>query len=158
MHRGVQTQVDARLATFREQHLEDVAGLVVAEQLTQLLLVVGDAVRVDHRDEVPLGVAGQGRFEEMRVVGEEVGRVHVQVGEVAPATAGHEDLLARLVGVVDEQHLAAAGGGGEGTHQAGGTCADDHHVGRAHTTTQARGERLTGPSNRSSPSNSRPCP
>ncbi len=132
LHRSVQPQVNTTLPTFVQEHFEDVPGPVVAEQLAQFLLVVGHAVPVDHRDEVPLGVAGQSGLDEMRVLREEVGRLRVDVGEVAAATTGHEDLLARLVGVLDEQHLAAAFGGRQGAHQTGGTCADDHNVGGAH--------------------------
>ena len=123
---------------------EDVPGLVVAEQLAQLLLVVGHAVRVDHGDEVPRGVAGQGRLAEVRILRGEVGRLRVQVGEVAAPSTGHEDLLARLVGAVDEQHLTAALCGGEGTHQPGGTCADDHNVGSAHDPETAKAPGVRG--------------
>jgi hypothetical protein len=130
-------EVDAGLSALFEEHLEDVLGLVVAEQLAQLLLVIGHAVLADHGDEVPRRVPSQSRLVEVRVLREEVDRVRVHVGEVAAATTGHEDLLARLVGVVDEQHLAAACGGGHGTHQAGGTCADNHNVGRAHNTSSS---------------------
>ncbi|MNT73029.1 hypothetical protein D3C72_2116870 [compost metagenome] len=86
----------------------------------------------DHLDEVPLGVTGQGRFAEVRILRKEVRRLGVQVGEVATATAGHQDLLARFVGVVEQQHLTAATGGGQGTHQASGACANDDHFGGTH--------------------------
>jgi hypothetical protein len=59
----------------------------------------------DHADEVPLGVAGQGGFAEMRVLREEIAGLGVHVGEIAAATAGHQDFLAGLVGVVEQQHL-----------------------------------------------------
>ncbi|MNF05339.1 hypothetical protein D3C80_2050430 [compost metagenome] len=63
---------------------------------------------------------------------EEIARLGVHVGEVAAATAGHEDFLARFVGVVEQQHLTAAFGGAQGAHQAGGASADDDHFGGTH--------------------------
>jgi len=116
LDRGVQTQIHAGLRAFVQQHLEDVAGLVIAEQLTELLLVIGHAVTADHLDEVPLGVARQRRLAEVRVAGEEIRRLGVQIGEVAAAATGHEDFLAGLVGVVQQQDLAAPCSGGEGAH------------------------------------------
>ncbi|MCY1176358.1 hypothetical protein D9M73_166250 [compost metagenome] len=121
-----------RLVAFGQQHVEDVAGLVVTEQLAELLLVVRHAVLAHQLDEVPLGVAGQGRLAEVRVVRKEVGRLGVQVGEVAAPAAGHEDFLAWLVGVVEQQHPAAATGTELGAHQAGGAGAKDDHVGGVH--------------------------
>jgi hypothetical protein len=70
--------------------------------------VIGDAVLVHQLDEVPGRVAGQRRLAEVRVGRQEVGRCGAGVGEVAAATAGHQDLLADLVGMVDHLHLAAA--------------------------------------------------
>ena len=87
-------------------------GRAVAEQLPQRLLVPGDAVPLDQRDEVVLGVAGQRRFGEMRIGREEAVRRAMQVGEVAAPAAGDQDLLARLVGMVEQQHPAAAPAGG----------------------------------------------
>ena len=78
--------------------------------------MIGHAVAADHLDEVPLGVTCQRRLAEVRVTGKEVRRLGVHIGEVAAATAGHEDLLAGLVGVVQQQDLAAPCSGGEGAH------------------------------------------
>jgi hypothetical protein len=58
-------------------------------------------------------------------------RLGVHIGEVAAATAGHQDLFAGLVGVVDQHHLAPTPGGGQRAHQACGASANDHNVGRA---------------------------
>src|SRR5690606_3896599 len=48
--------------------------------------------------------------------------------EIAAAAAGHQDLLAGLVGMVNQQHAAPACGALRGAHQAGGAGADDHHI------------------------------
>jgi len=125
-------QAHAGLDALVEQHAEDVAGFVIAEQLAELLLVVRHAVLGHQADEVPLGVAGQGGLAEVRVVREEVRRFGVHIGEVAATAAGHQDLLAGLVRVVDQHHLAPTSGGGQSTHQACGAGANDHNFGRAH--------------------------
>ncbi len=51
-----------RLA-FVHQHLHDLLGRDVAEQLAQLLFVIGDAVLADQLDEVPGRVARQRRLQ-----------------------------------------------------------------------------------------------
>lgn len=124
-------QADANLIALVEQHVEDVAGFVIAEQLAEFLLVVWHAVFGHQTDEVPLGVTCQRRFAEMCVLREEIARLGVHVGEIAAATARHEDFLAGLVGMVKQHHLAPAPGGGQRTHQPCGASANDHDFGRA---------------------------
>ena len=124
-------RLDADLIALVEQHLEDVAGFVIAEQLAEFFLVVRHAVLGDHADEIPLGVARQGGFAEVRVLREEIARFGVHVGEIAATTARHQDFLAGLVRVVEQQHLAPAPGGGQRTHQPCGASANDHDFGRA---------------------------
>jgi hypothetical protein len=72
LDRGVQVQADARLDALVEQHFKDVAGFVIAEQLAEFFLVVRHAVLGHHLDEIPLGVAGQGRLAEVRVLRQEI--------------------------------------------------------------------------------------
>ncbi len=133
LDRGVQVQAHAGLDAFIEQHAEDVAGLVIAEQLAELFLVVRHAMLGNQSDKIPLGVAGQGRLAKVRVVREEVGGLGVHIGEIAAATAGHQNLLAGLVRVVDQHHFAPTPGSGQRTHQACGAGANDHNFGRAHS-------------------------
>ncbi len=52
----------------------------------------------------------------------------MQVGEVAAASAGDEDLLADAVGVFEQGDAASAVAGGEGAHQTGGAGAEDDRV------------------------------
>ena len=93
--------------------------------------MVRHTVLGDHADEIPLGVAGQGGFAEVRILREKIARFCVHIGEIATATAGHQDFLARLVGVVEQHHLASSTGSGQGAHQACGASANDHDFGRA---------------------------
>jgi hypothetical protein len=52
----------------------------------------------------------------------------VNIGEVAAASAGDEDLLAGLFGVVEEQDAASAAAGFDGAHEAGGARSEDDDV------------------------------
>lgn len=65
LHGSVHVQADTGLTAFLQQHFQNVTGLVVAEQLAEFFLVIRHAMFGDHRDEIPLGVAGQGRFAEV---------------------------------------------------------------------------------------------
>lgn len=64
----------------------------------------------------------------MRVLGQEVFGPSVEVGEVAPATSGDEDLFAWVVGVIEQDDAATALPGLDGAHQPGGTCSDDDGI------------------------------
>ncbi len=75
----------------------------------------GDAVLAHQRDEVVLRVAGERRAREVPIGREEAFRHAAEIGEVAAPAAADQDLLAGLVGVIEQQHappaLARAHGG-----------------------------------------------
>ncbi len=125
--------VDAHtgVGAFVQQHLHDLLRRVVAEQLPELLLVIGDTVTLDHLDEMLRRVARQRRFAEMRIGGDEIGRSGAGIGEIAAAAAGHQDLLAAAVRVLDQADAAPALARDPRTHEACGAAADDDHIGRA---------------------------
>ena len=64
----------------------------------------------------------------MWVAGEVVFWTGMDVGEVAAASAGDEDLLAGAIGELDDENAAAAAAGVDGAHEAGGSCAEDEDV------------------------------
>src|SRR5581483_7104259 len=119
--------IDARRGAFGQHHRHDLPCRAVAEKLAQGLLVPGDAMLVDQRDEIVLRVAGQRRFAEVRVLRQERAGIRVQIGEVAAPAARDQDLLADLLGVIEQQHTATALAGAHRAHQAGrsGTNEDD---------------------------------
>ena len=86
LHAASAEDPDTRPAALALQHHDDLPGIPVTELLAELLLVVGDAVLPDQRDEIPGRVAGQGRLAEVGIPREVVLRRGVDVGEVA-ATA-----------------------------------------------------------------------
>ena len=69
----------------------------VAEELSESLFVIRNPVPLDHRNNVCGGEAGEDGFCEVRIFGEEIFRAGVDVGEVAPAATGDEDLLAHAL-------------------------------------------------------------
>ena len=103
-----------------------------------MLFVPADAVPIDQRDEVARRVARQRRAAERRVVGQEVRRPRVAVGEVAAAAAGDADLLGDLRRVVEQQDPQAALPGDGRAQQAGGAGADDDGVESLHPSARVR--------------------
>ena len=123
-------QPDLHLAAgaFVEQQLDDLARGAVAEELAQRLLVPGDAVTLDQVEEILRGVAAERGLHEMRVLREvAIGR-GAEIGEVAAATARDQDLLARRIGMIDEEHALAPLAGGERTHEPRGAGSQDDRV------------------------------
>ncbi len=113
---------------FVAEHADDVLRRVVAEELSQFLLVIRDAVLLDQRDEMARRVARERGAAEIRILRQEVCRTGADVGEVAAAAAGDADLLAQQMVVLDQQHAAAALSGLRCAHHAGGAGADDDDV------------------------------
>ncbi len=105
---GVQDDFYVGGAAFGFEHVGDVAGGVVAEELAEGFFVVGDAMFFDEGEEIRGSVAGQGGFGEVGIRGEEILRLAMDVGEVAAASAGDEDFLADAVGVFEDGDATAA--------------------------------------------------
>ena len=92
--RSVQLKLDAGLCQTGSQHLDNLRGFPVAKQLPQRLLVPRDPVPVDQIDEIPLCIARQRRFREMRIARDKVFGAGVKIGKVAATATGHQDLFA----------------------------------------------------------------
>ncbi len=111
-----------------DQHVDDLGGRPVAEELPQRLFVPSDARGIHPGDEIPLREALQSRQRKARVLRQEpVGR-DVQVGKVAPPPARDADLFACRLGMVDDQDPAAPATGLDCGHHAGGPGAKDHGI------------------------------
>ena len=133
-----QGESDARCLALLHQHGDDLPRRTVAEQLAERLLVPGDAVAFDQRDEIGRRVAAQCRLGEMRVGRKKALGGGVEVGEVAPAAARYQDLAARRIAVIDQQHAPSPRAGGHRAHHAGGAgaqhdCVPDRAGGHAET-------------------------
>lgn len=85
----------ASVLALAHEHVDDLLRGAVAEELAQGFLVPGDAVAFDETDEVGGRVTGESGLGEVGIGGEEVVGAGVQIGEVAPATAGDEDFFSR---------------------------------------------------------------
>jgi hypothetical protein len=120
--------VDMTRRAFGHQQCDDRPRRTVAEQLPERLLVIGDAVALHQSDEIMLRVAIERGFVEMRIGRDEAIRRAMQIGEVAASATRDQDFRADFVGVVEQQHLAAALSRGERAHQPRGARADHDHV------------------------------
>ena len=87
-----------------DQHLHDLGGATVAEQLSLRLFVPGDAGTVDKRDETLGPEPGQRRGTEPRHLRQEAFMAGAEIGEIAPPPARDADLFARSAGVVQHHH------------------------------------------------------
>ena len=113
-----QPDLNPSAGTFGHEHRHDLARRAVAEELPERLFVPGDAVARDQPEEIGRGIARQRRFREMGVLGEKAAGPRAGVGEVAPPPARDQDLLARLLGMVEDQHPRAPLSGRRRRHQA----------------------------------------
>ena len=82
----------------------------------------------DECDEIRGCVAGQRRLGKMRIGGDEILGLAVQIGEIAAPAAGDEDLLANAIGVLQHGDPAATLAGFDGTHQSGCAAAENNYV------------------------------
>ena len=128
---AVRLDAHAALCAFVDEHAHDLFRRVVAEQLAEFLLVVRDAMPLDELDEIGRRVARQRGFAEVRIGREVLRGRRAEVGEVAAPAAGHEDFLADLVCVFDDEYAKAALGGERGAEQSRGATAEQDRVERA---------------------------
>jgi len=111
----------------------------IAEQLAKLFLVIGDAMLFDEAHEVGRSIAGKRRLGEVWIGRKKVLWARVQVGEVAAAAAGDQNLLADSVRAFEYQDAPAPLPGFNGTHQASGSGSENNdvvfliHAGLIHT-------------------------
>src|ERR1700710_1287695 len=102
----------------------------------------GNAVCLDQRDEVVLGVSAERRMAEPRIVGQKIRRGRMQIGEIASPSAGDADFFAGMPRLLKQQHGPSALGGDTGAHQSRRARAEDDDVmaircaGYAHSTSR----------------------
>jgi hypothetical protein len=111
-----------------QQHVNNLPRGMVAEQLPQRFLMPLDAVSLDKFKKMPRLVKCQRRLRKMRILGDEIRRRAVNVGEVAAAATGDEDLAARLRIVFKQQHPTAPLTRNGSAHQPGCTGAHHNHI------------------------------
>ena len=93
---------------------------------------MANSMAFDQGDEVVLRVAAERGLAKMRVGGKKALRRYFKIGEIAAAAARDENLGARLIVMLEQQHAPAAIPGRHRAHEPGRSGADDHHVKRFH--------------------------
>src|SRR5690606_857968 len=99
---------DAPVIAFRAQHVDDPFGAVVAEELTAMLLVPGNAMAFDEVKEITRAIGRERGAAKVRIAGNELPGSGTDIGEVAAPTARNTNLLGQTRGMIDQHHPQAA--------------------------------------------------
>ena len=101
--------------------------------------MVRNAVPFDKRQKVRRCEAGERRFAEMRAaVADEIVGADIEIGEVAPSTAGDEDLVSQARRVFQHHNRTPAPSRRDGAHQTRRATADDCHI-KSHARSKPEG-------------------
>lgn len=114
--------------TFDLKHIGDIAGGIVAEELTKGLFVPRDLMFIDQSNEINGRKTGQGGFGEVGIAGDEIFRRAVSIGEIAAATAGDEYLFADAFSSFEDSDTPAALPCLDGAEESGGASAENQNV------------------------------
>ncbi len=125
---AVQDNLNPRGPAFGFEHFHDVLRGAVAEKLAERFLVIRNAMLFHQRDEVRRFVPGQGGFREVGIRGIKVLRPAMEVGEIAAASAGDQDLFARTIGPFQDSDAPAAFARLDRAHQPGGSGAQNDRI------------------------------
>jgi hypothetical protein len=83
---------------------------------------------LDQSDKIRGRIPGQRRFGEVRIRGEEMLRLTVEVCEIAASAAGDQNLLAGAFGALDDGDPASAFARLYRAHESSGPCAENDRV------------------------------
>lgn len=95
--------------------------------------MVADSVFLDQGDDVCRCEAGERGFGEVRVFGEEIFRAAMDVGEVASAASGDQDLLADAFRMVQQDNAPATPTCFDCAHHAGRACSQNYDINLLHS-------------------------
>jgi len=100
----------------------------IAEELSQRLFVIRDAVPLHELDKIRRRVTRQRRLRKVRIGREEVVGPREQVGKVCAASSRDEDLFARALRTLQHRDTAPAAGGFDRSHQACRARSEDEDI------------------------------
>ena len=126
--RRIDDDTHSRFTAFGLQQRGDIFRGAIAKKLAKRLFVIGNAMLLNQRYEVGRGVSGEGGLAEMRIGGDKVFWEAHQIGKVAAAAAGDEDLVAGALGMFKNGNPASTLPCFNGTHQASGASAEDNCI------------------------------
>ena len=90
--------------------------------------MVTDLVFFDESDEIRRRVAGQGGLGEMRIRGNKIFRLAINVCEIAAPAAGNQNLFYDAIRPLQQCDAAATLAGYGGAEKSGGAGTEDHNV------------------------------
>jgi hypothetical protein len=110
------------------EHLDDLFGRLITEQLAAMLLVIADAVFLHQRQKILRGIPGQGALAEMGIVRQKMLRSRIDISEVTTPSTRNPDLLCKFLRMIDQYNAFAALGGDGRAHHPGRACADHCYI------------------------------
>ena len=110
---------------FGFEHVGYFRGGIVAEELAKGFFAVSDAVFLDQGEKIVRRETGESGFGEVGIRGKEILRRAMNVGEIASASAGDEDLFPDALGVFKDGDAAATLGGLDRAKEAGRASTED---------------------------------
>jgi hypothetical protein len=128
MNVAVQKNLYSHSPALGFEQFHNIVGGAVAEKLAKRLLVIGNVVSFNQRDEVGRFVPGQSGFSEVGICGIEVFRPAIEVGEIAAASAGDKNFFASAIGAFQDHDAPAAFAGLDGAHQPRGSGAQYYRI------------------------------
>ena len=120
--------MDIGAVRLLEQHIDNLLGRAVAEELAVFALVVGDAMALHQGDKVVLVIARERRDAKTRILRQKIRGRSVKIGEVGAPTAGNPDFLPHLGIALEQERATAAPSRRGGAHETGRPGADDDNV------------------------------
>ena len=111
-----------------DQHLGDLGGFAVAEQLPQRLFMPSDSRLIDKRHKIGGLVSRQRRGRESRILRQESLSGGGEIGEIAPPPARDANLLSGPGGMVDHHHLCPLRTRRPGAEKAGSAGPNDQQI------------------------------
>ena len=127
-HMGVQKDLHASLAALFFQQRYDVTRGSIAEHLAERFLVIWNLMLRNQGKKILRRVTGERGLAEMWIRGDEVLWTAMNVGKVAAAAAGDENLLPDSVCVVQHGHPLAVLSGFDGAQQACSTGTENEDI------------------------------
>ena len=86
---------------FGLEHRNNVLGGTVAKQLTLVLFMISNAMALHQTEEILRRVARQRALAEVWILGQEIRRSGIEIGEVATTATGDADFFRQPAGMID---------------------------------------------------------
>jgi hypothetical protein len=125
---NVNENANSGLPALNFEHVDDLLRGSITEKLAECLFVISDAMLFHQVDEIRWRISCQCGFRKVRVRGEEIFGLAMQVGEVAASTARNQDLFANAPGALQHRYTSATLAGLNSAHEPSRAAPQDDDV------------------------------